>query len=102
MRVDQHPGIGMVRAPTCLRPGGGAGAGGVSGPEAGEELPEEGEEAFATGGGHGGAELERQTLRILDAFADRPHIFNLGHGIGQTTPLEHVGELLSLVRGWRA
>ena len=50
----------------------------------------------------GGAELERQTLRILDAFADRPHIFNLGHGIGQTTPLEHVGELLSLVRGWRA
>ena len=49
----------------------------------------------------GGAELERQTLRILDAFADRPHIFNLGHGIGQTTPLEHVGELLSLVRGWR-
>ncbi len=49
-----------------------------------------------------GAELERQTLRILDAFADRPHIFNLGHGIGQTTPLEHVGELLSLVRGWRA
>ena len=50
----------------------------------------------------GGAELERQTLRILDAFAGRPHIFNLGHGIGQTTPLEHVGELLSLVRGWRA
>jgi uroporphyrinogen decarboxylase len=50
----------------------------------------------------GGAELERQTCRILDAFADRPHVFNLGHGIGQTTPLEHVGELLSLVRGWRA
>ena len=49
----------------------------------------------------GGAELERQTLRILAAFADRPHVFNLGHGIGQTTPLEHVGELLSVVRGWR-
>ena len=49
----------------------------------------------------GGAELETQARRILDAFADRPHIFNLGHGIGQTTPLEHVGELLSLVRGWR-
>ena len=49
----------------------------------------------------GGAELERQTQRILDAFADRPHVFNLGHGIGQTTPLEHVGELLALVRGWR-
>ena len=50
----------------------------------------------------GGAELERQATRILEAFADRPHVFNLGHGIDQTTPLEHVGELLSLVRGWRA
>ena len=50
----------------------------------------------------GGAELELQALRILEAFADRPHVFNLGHGIDQTTPLEHVSELLSLVRGWRA
>ena len=49
----------------------------------------------------GGTELERQARRILDAFADRPHVFNLGHGIGQTTPLEHVGELLAVVRGWR-
>lgn len=49
----------------------------------------------------GGAEMERQALRILDAFADRPHVFNLGHGIGQTTPVEHVGELLSVVRGWK-
>jgi uroporphyrinogen decarboxylase len=49
----------------------------------------------------GGPELERQTLRILEVFADRPHIFNLGHGIGQTTPLEHVDQLLSLVRNWR-
>jgi uroporphyrinogen decarboxylase len=50
----------------------------------------------------GGSELERQATRILEAFRDRPHVFNLGHGIDQTTPLEHVGELLSLVRGWRA
>lgn len=49
----------------------------------------------------GGDELERQALRILDAFADRPHVFNLGHGIGQTTPVENVGQLLSVVRGWR-
>ena len=49
----------------------------------------------------GGPELQRQTLRVLDAFADRSHVFNLGHGIGQTTPLEHVGELLAVVRGWR-
>ncbi|WP_088310478.1 uroporphyrinogen decarboxylase [Novosphingobium sp. B 225] len=49
----------------------------------------------------GGAELEKQALRILDAFAGRPHVFNLGHGIGQTTPIEQVEALLALVRGWR-
>ena len=48
----------------------------------------------------GGAELERQTIRVLDAFADRPHVFNLGHGIGQFTPVEHVEQLLGVVRGW--
>jgi uroporphyrinogen decarboxylase len=49
----------------------------------------------------GGPELEKQALRILDAFADRPHVFNLGHGIGQFTPVEHVEQLLGIVRGWR-
>lgn len=49
----------------------------------------------------GGVELERQTFRILEAFADRPHVFNLGHGIGQFTPIEHVEHLLTVVRGWR-
>ena len=49
----------------------------------------------------GGAELERQAVRILEAFADRPHVFNLGHGIGQFTPIEHVEQLFGTVRGWR-
>jgi len=49
----------------------------------------------------GGAELEREAIRVLDAFADRPHVFNLGHGIGQFTPIEHVERLLAVVRGWR-
>jgi len=49
----------------------------------------------------GGDELDRQALQVLDCFADRPHVFNLGHGIGQTTPLEHVEQLLGVVRGWR-
>ena len=48
----------------------------------------------------GGDEMERETLRILGAFADRPHVFNLGHGIGQTTPVEHGAHLLGVVRGW--
>jgi uroporphyrinogen decarboxylase len=45
-------------------------------------------------------EMERQALRVLDAFAGRPHVFNLGHGIGQFTPIEHVDRLLQVVRGW--
>ncbi len=49
----------------------------------------------------GGPELDRQAQRILDAFADRPHVFNLGHGIGQFTPIEHVEQLLGVVRSWR-
>lgn len=49
----------------------------------------------------GGPELERQALHILESFADRPHIFNLGHGIGKETPIEHVEQLLTIVRGWQ-
>ena len=47
----------------------------------------------------GGAGLKSAVRRILDAFADRPHIFNLGHGIQQTTPIENVELLVSLVKG---
>lgn len=48
----------------------------------------------------GGNDLEIQTHRVLDAFADRPHVFNLGHGIGQFTPIENVERLLGIVRAW--
>ncbi|KPH57447.1 uroporphyrinogen decarboxylase [Novosphingobium sp. ST904] len=48
----------------------------------------------------GGNDLEIQTRRVLDAFADRPHVFNLGHGIGQFTPIENVERLLGIVRAW--
>jgi len=48
----------------------------------------------------GGPELEARALGVLEAFADRPHVFNLGHGIGQTTPIAHVEQLLNVVRGW--
>jgi uroporphyrinogen decarboxylase len=46
----------------------------------------------------GGDDLEKQALRVLEAFADRPHVFNLGHGIGQTTPIAHVEHLLGILR----
>ena len=47
----------------------------------------------------GGEALGSATKRILDAFAARPHIFNLGHGIQQTTPIAHVEQLVQLVKG---
>jgi uroporphyrinogen decarboxylase len=47
----------------------------------------------------GGEALQNATARILDAFADRPHIFNLGHGILQDTPIAHVEQLVALVKG---
>lgn len=46
----------------------------------------------------GGEELDAGIDRVLAAFADRPHIFNLGHGIGQHTPIAHVEQLVSRVR----
>jgi uroporphyrinogen decarboxylase len=47
----------------------------------------------------GGEALDATVQPILDAFADRPHIFNLGHGILQDTPIAHVEQLIERVKG---
>jgi uroporphyrinogen decarboxylase len=47
----------------------------------------------------GGEALEAAVRRCLDAFAGRPHIFNLGHGILQDTPIANVERLVELVKG---
>ena len=49
----------------------------------------------------GGDALDQGARVVLDAFAGRPHVFNLGHGIGQFTPIDHVERLLAVVREWR-
>ncbi|HEY8605443.1 uroporphyrinogen decarboxylase [Tsuneonella suprasediminis] len=49
----------------------------------------------------GGEALEQRTQTILRAFAGRPHVFNLGHGIDRRTPIEHVERLKNTVRNWR-
>jgi len=46
----------------------------------------------------GGDTLERAIARIRAAFTDRPHIFNLGHGITPEVPVTHVEQLLKRVR----
>ncbi|HVW73216.1 MAG TPA: uroporphyrinogen decarboxylase [Rhizomicrobium sp.] len=47
----------------------------------------------------GGAALDRAVDNILEAMQGKPHIFNLGHGILQETPIAHVEQLLKRVRG---
>lgn len=46
----------------------------------------------------GGDPMLRAIDRILEAFANRPHIFNLGHGITPQTPQQHVHDLLARIR----
>jgi len=46
----------------------------------------------------GGEAVARRARHIIEAFSDRPHIFNLGHGIGQFTPIDHVEALLAEIR----
>ena len=46
----------------------------------------------------GGAQMDDRIDRIIAAFADRPHIFNLGHGIVPETPIAHVERLVERIK----
>ena len=48
---------------------------------------------------YGGDVMRRHIDQILESMKDRAHIFNLGHGITPPTPVDHVHELISHVRG---
>lgn len=47
----------------------------------------------------GGPGLETRVREIVDALRDRPHIFNLGHGVTPETPIAHVEQVLRVLRG---
>ena len=47
----------------------------------------------------GGQQLDDAIDAIRAAFAGRPHVFNLGHGILPDTPIAHVEQALKRVRG---
>jgi uroporphyrinogen decarboxylase len=47
----------------------------------------------------GGTALDRAIDAVLEAFAEKPFIFNLGHGIVPETPIAHVEHMLKRVRG---
>ena len=46
----------------------------------------------------GGQQMKDEISRIIDCFADRPHIFNLGHGVLPQTPPEHIQDLVDFIR----
>ncbi len=47
----------------------------------------------------GGEALETETRRIVQAFSNGPHIFNLGHGITPEADPENVTRMLAAIRG---
>lgn len=46
----------------------------------------------------GGEQMLARADAIIDGFANRPHVFNLGHGIVPETPIEHVAALVKRVK----
>ncbi|MBT3305434.1 MAG: uroporphyrinogen decarboxylase [Alphaproteobacteria bacterium] len=48
----------------------------------------------------GGDALDREVIKILRALSGGPYVFNLGHGVLQQTPPEHVGRVAELILGW--
>ena len=48
----------------------------------------------------GGEAMRQAATSILDDLASGPFVFNLGHGVIQTTPPEHVAELAQLIKQW--
>jgi len=47
----------------------------------------------------GGKPLRDQVFDLLHSFQGTPYVFNLGHGIVPQTPIDHVAQLVDLVRG---
>jgi uroporphyrinogen decarboxylase len=50
----------------------------------------------------GGNDMEKATMDILNKFSNKPHIFNLGHGIIKETPPENVQRLCEIIRNFKA
>lgn len=49
----------------------------------------------------GGDQLSRAAEKIIEDLKDGPFVFNLGHGIHKDTPIEHVEQLVALIKGYQ-
>ena len=47
----------------------------------------------------GGGALDARVDQLLEQWGGGPYIFNLGHGVPQDTPLEHIAQVVSRVTG---
>ena len=47
----------------------------------------------------GGPEMEKGAIHIMQDMNGKPFIFNLGHGVMQQTPPDHVAQLVMLIKG---
>ena len=47
----------------------------------------------------GGEAMRAEAARLVAAMKGKPFIFNLGHGVMQPTPPEHVADLVAAIRG---
>lgn len=47
----------------------------------------------------GGEQMDNRVREIVAGFRQRPHVFNLGHGIVPETPIAHVERLIAVARG---
>lgn len=47
----------------------------------------------------GGEQMKTHVVELLQAFQKTPYVFNLGHGILPQTPVDHVAQLIELVKG---
>ena len=47
----------------------------------------------------GGEAMKQAARKIIYDLSGGPHIFNLGHGVDKTTPPDHLGELMDVIRG---
>lgn len=46
----------------------------------------------------GGSQMLDEAEKVIEAWKDRPHAFNLGHGIVPSTPIDHVAQLVDFVK----
>lgn len=48
----------------------------------------------------GGKMMEDRVIEILEAYRDRPHVFNLGHGVTPQASIANVERVVQLIREW--